>query len=123
MGDLSRNFSLWEFECRCGCGFGDIKPLLVSSLQKIRDHFGKPVHVNSGCRCAEHNRRVGGSKISQHLYGLAADIRVEGATPEETARFAVTLAPFRDGGIGVYAWGVHLDIRHEGPARWGRKWR
>ena len=40
---------------------------LVVLLQCIREHFGKPVHITSGYRTAEHNAAVGGSKSSQHL--------------------------------------------------------
>ena len=34
-----------------------------------------PIIVNSGYRCEEVNRKVGGAARSQHLYGQAADIR------------------------------------------------
>ena len=34
-----------------------------------------PIIVNSGYRCEEVNRMVGGAARSQHLYGQAADIR------------------------------------------------
>ena len=50
----------------------------AAMLQVIRDHFGQPVIVNSGFRCAALNRAVGGSRRSQHLRGEAADIRVVG---------------------------------------------
>ena len=79
-----RNFTRDEFACGCGCGFDDIDPLIVSTLQRLRDEVQRPVVVNSGCRCAEHNIKVGGSPATQgkpgtgsrHLYGKAADIRM-----------------------------------------------
>ena len=74
MGDLSRNFSKYEFACKCGCGFDDIAPNLIKVLQKLRDKFGKPIYISSGCRCPKHNVEVGGVPDSQHTRGKASDI-------------------------------------------------
>lgn len=46
-------------------------------LQQARDDFGKPIHVNSGFRCLELNKKVGGKKNSYHLKGQAADLHVD----------------------------------------------
>ena len=43
-------------------------------LDPLREKYRKPITVNSGYRCPELNKAVGGSKTSQHLKGLAADI-------------------------------------------------
>ena len=96
---------------------------LVVLLQCIREHFGKPVHITSGYRTAEHNAAVGGSKSSQHLLGRAADFYVEGVDVAAVAAYAETLLPGK-GGIGRYpprkgracGW-VHLDTRST-KARW-----
>ena len=49
--------------------------LLVSRvLDPLRERWGVPIYVTSGYRCAELNARVGGSKTSYHLQGMAADI-------------------------------------------------
>jgi hypothetical protein len=74
---------------------------LVQWLQMIRDHFGKSVNVNSGYRCKAHNSnpKVGGNPSSHHLKGMAADIRVEGVTPEEVAKYAESIGIKR---IGLY---------------------
>ena len=42
--------------------------------QTIRDAAGVPVRVNSGCRCAAHNAKVGGAANSYHTQGKAADL-------------------------------------------------
>ena len=76
MGDLSKNFSRSEFACP-HCGEVEIDPLLVATLQRIRDKAG-PVVVTSGYRCPVHNEAVGGVNNSQHIYGRAADIYVPG---------------------------------------------
>lgn len=47
---------------------------LISLLDKIRERWGSPIIVNSGYRCPQLNRVVGGSKTSQHLTASAADI-------------------------------------------------
>ena len=43
-------------------------------LEPARQVVG-PIIINSGFRCSEVNRRVGGVSNSQHLTGQAADIR------------------------------------------------
>lgn len=78
MGDMARDFSRKEFACKCGCGADNISPLLVSTLQVIRDRLGSPITVNSGVRCKKHNKAVGGVGDSQHVLGLAADITWSG---------------------------------------------
>lgn len=105
---LSENFRLDEFKCKCGkCDPILVDDALINWLQKIRDHFGKRVNVNSGYRCAKHNAdpKVGGSPSSHHVKGMAADIRVEGVTPEEVARYAESIGIQR---IGLYDNFVHI---------------
>ena len=53
----------------------NLKELAVNVLQPIRDKYGKPIYINSGYRCPQLNRAVGGVNNSQHLKGMAADIR------------------------------------------------
>lgn len=48
-------------------------------LDPAREVFGKPIHVNSGYRCKELNRLVGGKANSYHLNGQAADLHVDNA--------------------------------------------
>ena len=52
----------------------NIIELVEKVLQPIRNKYGKPIYVNSGFRCEELNKAVGGSKTSQHRYGSAVDI-------------------------------------------------
>lgn len=51
-----------------------LQALVERVLDPLRDAWGKPITVNSGYRCAELNRKVGGAEQSQHLRGEAADI-------------------------------------------------
>ena len=113
---LSENFTVKEFACNDGSDPVFISPELVKVLQKIRTHFGKPVTITSAYRTPARNKAVGGTANSQHLYGLAADIKVSGIAPEKVAAYAETLLP-RSGGIGLYATFVHVDVRRQ-KARW-----
>ena len=56
-------------------------------LQKVRDHYGKGVKVNSGFRHPEVNAKVGGSKTSDHCLGQAADIEIPGVPNHELAEW------------------------------------
>lgn len=52
----------------------NLEQLVDNILDPLREAYGKPIKVNSGYRCEALNVAVGGSKTSQHKYGLAADI-------------------------------------------------
>lgn len=117
--DGIKYFKPEEFACQCGCGAKNINHDLVKILEKIREHYGKPVRINSGVRCKTHNERVGGAANSQHLdtYANAADIgTISGTTPRAMAAYVETLMP-NTGGIGIYSWGIHVDVRKT-KARW-----
>lgn len=43
-------------------------------FQPLREWYGKPIKINSFFRCAILNKKVGGSKTSQHCEGKAIDI-------------------------------------------------
>lgn len=125
---LSANFRVREFACKDGSDPIMIDEELVVVLQRIREHFGKPLHITSGYRTGSYNARpdVNGSKTSQHLLGRAADFWVEGVTIAAVADYAEKLLPER-GGIGRYpkdkahpkrktGW-VHVDTRPK-KSRW-----
>lgn len=65
-----------EFLCKCGkgCGAGQMSLDLIRRLEFLRRCFGYAIIVSSGFRCKDHNERVGGSALSRHMYGLAADL-------------------------------------------------
>ena len=56
--------------------------LCVEALEPIREHFGRPVVVNSGFRSGRVNKAIGGSATSQHCRGEAADVEVPGLDNE-----------------------------------------
>ncbi len=86
MGTISRDFSYREFEKTDVRGMqtqntiistevrDSVKALVEKVLQPLRDSWGKPLAINSGYRCPEVNRAVGGVPTSQHTKGEAADV-------------------------------------------------
>ncbi len=106
---VSKNFKVKEFRCRDGSDKILIDVDFVKDkLQKIRDHFGAPVTINSAYRTPAYNTKVKGAKASYHLQGRAFDIVVERHTPQEVARYAQTLGIH---GIIQYNGFVHVDSR------------
>lgn len=104
------NFKVSEFACKDGSDEIKIDSKLVIMLQQIRDHFKKPVVINSGYRTVAYNKKIGGAKYSQHIYGKAADITIQGVNPLAIAQYAETDCKYLRG-IGLYTWGDHVDTR------------
>lgn len=57
----------------------NLQALIDNVLDPLREWYGKPIYVNSGYRCAELNKAVGGVPNSFHVRGMAADIDVHDA--------------------------------------------
>lgn len=124
MAKLTKNFSLQEFNSKCGRDIpNEILPNIIElakNLQVLRDAVNKPISITSGYRSPEHNAKVKGAKNSQHIKGTAADIKVAGMTPKEVALVIEGLieqGKIKEGGIGIYRTWVHYDIRGK-KARW-----
>lgn len=116
---LSENFRVREFACKDGSDIILINLELVELLQNIRTHFRAPVTITSAYRNHCYNKKAGGAKTSQHLYGIAADIQVKGIAPKTVAAYVEQLMPDK-GGIGTYPTFVHVDVRRS-PSRWRGK--
>lgn len=112
--NISKNFKLREFACKDGSNLVKVDSELLVKLQKLRDRIKKPIIITSGYRTESHNKKVGGSKNSQHLYGKAVDIKVSGMTPQTLLKHAESVG---FNGIGLYKWGIHVDVR-KNRARW-----
>lgn len=57
----------------------NFKLLAENVFEKIREHFGAPIHISSGYRSKELNDAIGGSQTSQHSKGQAIDIDMDGS--------------------------------------------
>ena len=112
---LSAHFNSTEFDCHGSgcCSQTIINEKLIEYLEKIREHFGKPIIITSAYRCPTHNSRVGGATGSRHTKGDAADIVVSGVAPREVAKYAESIGIK---GIGLYetsadGFFTHIDTR------------
>lgn len=86
---ISENFELKEFTASDTAklkgiannpGVGEVKAienLVTNLLQPLREVYGKRMVINSGYRCPELNKVVGGVVTSQHVKGEAADVACE----------------------------------------------
>ena len=52
----------------------NLEALIENVLDPLREAYGRPIYINSGYRCPELNKAVGGVSNSEHLTGCAADI-------------------------------------------------
>ncbi len=116
--DSIKYFKREEFKCKCGgqyCnGFpAEMKEDVVRIADDARAHFGKPAHVVSGLRCKVWNQMQGGVGNSQHMYGEAIDLRIDGVD-SETLRQYVSSRPKHRYSYCINGTNVHFDIQHKG---------
>ena len=52
----------------------NLKAIALNIFQPTRDYFKKPIYVSSGYRSKALNKKIGGSKKSQHSKGQALDL-------------------------------------------------
>lgn len=97
---------------------GCLKPGLVNILHAVERHYGKKVMVTSGYRSPSHNKAVHGAKRSMHMYCAAADIKMDGVSKWELARYLRAM-PGR-GGVGTYCHtnAIHIDVGPERDWNW-----
>jgi uncharacterized protein YcbK (DUF882 family) len=110
---LSQNFYRYEFACPCGCGFQTADVELVTVLQRLRDHYEKPVYLTErgkGARCETFNAEVGGYPKSRHLRGEAADFSVDRIPAHEVQALLRRWYPEKYG-IGRGQSFTHVDVR------------
>lgn len=61
-------FSHNELACRC-CNILQTEDGFLDKLLELREAWGKPMIVNSCCRCQKNNDAAGGKPKSFHLFG------------------------------------------------------
>lgn len=112
--DNIKYFKKVEFACKCGGKYctgypAEMHEKVVKAADKVRKHFGAPVTVSSGLRCAKHNANVGGVSNSRHKLGKAIDFCVAGKTSAQVLAYVSELPEIRyaykiDGNY------VHMDV-------------
>lgn len=112
--DEIQYFTRQELRCKCNnryCnGFpAESQELLVRLAERARRHFGAPAHNISTLRCPTWNRVQGGVANSQHIYGEAMDIRIDGVTADELLAFFKKQPEVRYC-YAINSTNVHFDI-------------
>ena len=92
-------------------------------FEAIRQIIGGPIRVNSAYRDRDYNRKVGGSRKSQHVEGRALDLGLpKGMLMRDFLYVVLDVArhppgyirgtdPVKLTGIGVYPTFIHIDTR------------
>jgi len=106
-------FTKRETQCPCGCGL-DITDELRDKLNVAREKLGIPIIITSGARCKKHNKKVGGSKTSSHLKGLAIDIAIPDSKYRYDLMYALKTSGFTR--IGHAKKFIHADIDYSKPS-------
>lgn len=83
---------------------------LAALLEQVRNTLGKPIKINSAYRSPAVNKSVGGKETSQHCFGCAADIRVNGMTPDQVVRAIIAAKLPYDQVIREFDRWTHISI-------------
>lgn len=105
---VSRHLNLSEIRCKCTyahCRHTIVVDVTMNSFERLRMLCGDvPLYVLSGHRCSQHNYNVEGVALSQHILGLALDIKKpkrmkwkQFISLCEQAGFSVVIAYFEQG--------------------------
>jgi len=118
MGATSLHFSDAELACP-HCHVNGCQRELVDALEAFRVLVRRPVRINSAYRCAQHNAQAGGAGKSEHVAGMAADIRVKGMTAAQLESVALGILAIRGIGRDDRQQYIHIDVRSAPTlARW-----
>lgn len=115
-GALSKHFRAREFQTG-NSNIVIVSNLLLKVLDTLRDKIGEPIYINSGYRTPEHNKAVGGSTLSYHMYGMAADIRANRHTPKQLYTILDEMLKGW-GGLEEHETFLHVDVR---AGEWRKK--
>ncbi len=133
MSRISEHISVKEYSCRCcgrlppswtSAGGPDVFGQFFLDFEEIREEWGKPIIIDSGYRCPEHNKAVGGEELSIHLWGLALDCRPE--RREDLSRFYQVILDMRpELRLGYYSKQgfVHMDVGYQIEPIASKSWR
>jgi len=117
---LSDNFNSYEFDCKCDlptCTYTLYSIEMLKLLERLRFlNENRFLVINSAFRCTAHNKSENGKPRSQHLVGLAVDIRCPAYLTFAQFKNLVYKIPFKfilpypDSEIPF----IHVDLRTGG---------
>jgi len=132
---ITEHFDSDEFSCHDGTDYpkewidSKLKPL-CGDLECIRALTNQQMNIESGYRTVSWNNAIYKARgetptDSEHCKGIAADIILSGMSSHELYNAISVLIKEKaipDGGLGLYRWGCHYDLRctldNKPPARW-----
>lgn len=94
----------------------NMKALIENLLDPIRQEWGHAIYVSSGYRGPELNAKVGGSRTSHHLRGMAADISA-GSQEQNRLLFDLIVDMCKDGNIS-FTQLIDESKEQTAPYRW-----
>ena len=127
---ITKNFSVDEMMCHCGCGEDSMDMDFMDILQNIREDMNRPLKISSGVRCAKHNSIVSstgsnGPHVPRKEGTKASDILISGA---DALRFVDIARKHGISGVGISQRGPHAkrfihidtlsDEKHPRPTMW-----
>lgn len=94
-----------------------LRELVSRTIQPLRDKLGVPIHVNSGYRCPELNKAVGGVPTSQHQKGEAADLSIDGKASDILEALENNNIPFDQAILYRKQNFLHVSLKLDGVQR------
>lgn len=94
-----------------------LRVLVSRTIQPLRDKLGLPIHVNSGYRCPELNKAIGGVPTSQHQKGEAADLSIDGKASDILEALENNNIPFDQAILYRKQNFLHVSLKLDGVQR------
>lgn len=88
-----------------------LRDTCIKVIEPLRIAINKPIKITSGYRSKELNKAIGGSKTSQHCFGQAVDIQVQGVATEDLFQKIIELKLPYDQLIQEFDSWVHCSYR------------
>ena len=102
----------------------NLRDLCINVLEPIRAQWKAPILISSGYRSPALNIAIGGSKTSQHCYGMAADIEILGVDNcslcqwiQENLDYDQLILEFHNHAEGPNSGWVHVSFNRDGNKR------
>jgi len=100
-----------QFSCSCGCGLNKPAQSLIDKLDTLASFYGRAIKINSGCRCARHNSKIGGVMGSAHCPDIHGETHaVDIACSNSHDRFLLLQAGLDAGFVRVELKGTWLHF-------------